>query len=65
MSVGASPAIRHSQKKENGGVKQSLWLRLEDITRLKFVTDTHLPINSGYFRNDFRHTQAVMQTSQN
>lgn len=64
MSVGASPAIRHSQEKEKGGVKQSLWLRLEDIIQLKVVTDTHLPTNFGYFRNDFRHTQAVMRTSQ-
>ena len=56
MSVGASPAIRHSKEKEKDGVKQSLWLRLEDITRLKVVTDTHLLTNSGYFRNDFRQT---------
>ena len=47
MSVGTSPAIRHSQKEEDGGVKQSLWLRLENITRLDNVTDTHLPTNFG------------------
>ena len=56
MSVGASPAIRHSQKEEEGGLKQPLWLRLEDITRPKVVTDTHLHTNLGYFRNEFRRT---------
>ncbi len=47
MSVGTSPALRHSQKEEDGGVKLSLSLGLEDITRVYNVTDTHLPTNFG------------------
>ena len=64
MSVGASPEIRHSQKKEKGGVNYSRSVcNQTGITLLKLVTDTHLPAYIGYFRNDFNCAHTSIRTS--